>query len=401
MKTFAQSTFAPFLLKGLAELNIKIPTAIQQQAIPLLLEGRSVVGESQTGTGKTLAYLLPLLQRIDAASSATQALILVPTRELTVQIRQVLDVLCSETDIRSQIIMGGVDMKRQIEKLKQKPHLIVGSPGRIYDLIEKKKLKVHDVKMVVIDEADQMLEAGMMREVEAVVQRTPKDRQLSVFSATISSLVEEWGKKWAAQEPKIIKIKGKSRLPETIEQCFIVTPVREKFETLRRLLHALQPERALIFVKKLHQVSDITGWLAQKGVNIAGIHSETHKMEREQAMNGIRTGQLQCLVTTDLLARGLDIEDVTHVINFDLPLDTDGYIHRVGRTGRAGKNGMAVTLLEPKEKFMAGKLAKQLRIELPERVLFRGELIAPGERPSRPAFKKGKKAAGVKARTKK
>ncbi|MED4728742.1 DEAD/DEAH box helicase [Aneurinibacillus migulanus] len=388
MKTFAESELAPFLLEGLAEINIKIPTPIQQQAIPLQLAGYSVVGESQTGTGKTLAYLLPLLQEIQADSSATQALILAPTRELTVQIRHVLENLCRGTDIRFQIIMGGMDIKRQIEKLKQKPHIIVGSPGRIYDLIEKKKLKVHEVKRLVIDEADQMLESGIIREVEAVVQRTPRSRKVSVFSATISPLVEEWGRKWSEEEPKIIKIQGESRLPELIEHYFIVTPEREKFETLRRLLQALQPERALIFVKKLHLVGDIASWLAAKEVSIAGIHSETKKAEREQAMNKIRKGEIQCLVTTDLLARGLDIDDVTHVINFDLPFDTDGYIHRVGRTGRAGKGGMAVTLLEPKEKFMAGKLTQQLHIEMPERMLFRGELVPPKERSFRPPSKK-------------
>jgi ATP-dependent RNA helicase DeaD len=400
MKTFAESSLAPFLLQGLAKMNITTPTAIQQQAVPFLLEGLSVVGESQTGTGKTLAYLLPLLQRINAESSGTQALILAPTRELTVQIRQVLDELCAGGDIRFQIIMGGVDIKRQIEKLKDKPHIVVGSPGRIYDLIEKKKLKVHEVKMVVIDEADQMLESGMIREVEAVLQRTPKDRQLSVFSATISPLVEEWGKKWAGGEPKIIKIKGKSRLPEQIEQYFIVTSEREKFETLRRLLQALQPDRALIFVKKLHQVADIAKWLSSKGVRIAGIHSETKKMEREQAMNQIRKGEIHCLVTTDLLARGLDIEDVTHVINFDLPLDAEGYIHRVGRTGRAGKGGIAVTLLEPKEKFMAGKLAKQLHAPITERALFRGQLVPVQERRRPPAPKTKKNVRTKKTQTK-
>ncbi|MCI1693032.1 DEAD/DEAH box helicase [Aneurinibacillus aneurinilyticus] len=388
MKTFAESGLAPFLLEGLAEINIKIPTPIQQQAIPLQLAGYSVVGESQTGTGKTLAYLLPLLQEIHADASTTQALILAPTRELTVQIRHVLEALCRGTDIRFQIIMGGVDIKRQIEKLKQKPHIIIGSPGRIYDLIEKKKLKVHEVKRLVIDEADQMLESGAVREVEAVMQRTPRTRKLSVFSATISPMVEEWGSKWTEEELKVIKIQEKSRLPKLIEHYFIVTPEREKFETLRRLLQALQPERALIFVKKLHLVGDIANWLAAKEVAIAGIHSETKKAEREQAMNKIRKGELRYLVTTDLLARGLDIDDVTHVINFDLPFDADGYIHRAGRTGRAGKGGMAVTLLEPKEKFMAGKLAKQLHIEIQEQMLFRGELVPPKKPSSRPPFKK-------------
>ncbi|ERI10058.1 DEAD/DEAH box helicase [Aneurinibacillus aneurinilyticus] len=388
MKTFAESGLAPFLLEGLAEINIKIPTPIQQQAIPLQLAGYSVVGESQTGTGKTLAYLLPLLQEIHADASTTQALILAPTRELTVQIRHVLEALCRGTNIRFQIIMGGVDIKRQIEKLKQKPHIIIGSPGRIYDLIEKKKLKVHEVKRLVIDEADQMLESGAVREVEAVMQRTPRTRKLSVFSATISPMVEEWGSKWTEEELKVIKIQEKSRLPKLIEHYFIVTPEREKFETLRRLLQALQPERALIFVKKLHLVGDIANWLAAKEVAIAGIHSETKKAEREQAMNKIRKGELRYLVTTDLLARGLDIDDVTHVINFDLPFDADGYIHRAGRTGRAGKGGMAVTLLEPKEKFMAGKLAKQLHIEIQEQMLFRGELVPPKKPSSRPPFKK-------------
>lgn len=388
MKTFAESGLAPFLLEGLAEINIKIPTPIQQQAIPLQLAGYSVVGESQTGTGKTLAYLLPLLQEIQADASTTQALILAPTRELTVQIRHVLEALCRGTDIRFQIIMGGVDIKRQIEKLKQKPHIIIGSPGRIYDLIEKKKLKVHEVKRLVIDEADQMLESGAVREVEAVMQRTPRTRKLSVFSATISPMVEEWGSKWTEEELKVIKIQEKSRLPKLIEHYFIVTPEREKFETLRRLLQALQPERALIFVKKLHLVGDIASWLAAKEVAIAGIHSETKKAEREQAMNKIRKGELRYLVTTDLLARGLDIDDVTHVINFDLPFDADGYIHRAGRTGRAGKGGMAVTLLEPKEKFMAGKLAKQLHIEIQEQMLFRGELVPPKKSSFGPPFKK-------------
>ncbi|MFT9847495.1 DEAD/DEAH box helicase [Aneurinibacillus sp. REN35] len=388
MKNFADIAFAPFLVTGLAKMNIKTPTPIQQQTIPLLLEGYSVVGESQTGTGKTLAYLLPLLEKIEADASAAQALILAPTRELTVQIRQVLDELCSGTNIRFQIIMGGVDIKRQIEKLKQKPHIIVGSPGRIHDLIEKKRLKVHEVKTVVIDEADQMLESGMIREVEAVMQRTPRDRQISVFSATISPLVEEWGEKWTQDELKVVKIRKASRLPDRIEHSFLVTPEKEKFETLRRLLHALQPERALIFVKKLHLVTDIAKWLVAKDIRIAGIHSDTKKAEREQAMNAIRKGDITCLVTTDLLARGLDIEDVTHVINFDLPFDTEGYIHRVGRTGRAGKSGMAVTLLEPKEKFMAGKLAKQLHIEMPERVLLRGQLIPLQEKSLRSPSKK-------------
>ncbi|AMA73627.1 MULTISPECIES: DEAD/DEAH box helicase [Aneurinibacillus] len=400
MKTFAESSLAPFLIQGLERMNIKTPTPIQQRTIPLLLAGQSVVGESQTGTGKTLAYLLPILQRIDSTSVAVQALILVPTRELTVQIRDVLDELCAGTDIRFQIIMGGVDSKRQIEKLKQKPHVIVGSPGRMYDLIEKKKLKVHEVKMVVIDEADQMLEANIMPEVEAVIKRTPRDRQLFVFSATISSLVEEWGKKWSEEEPQVIKMKGKSRLPETIEHYFIVTSEREKFDMLRRLLHALKPDRALIFVKKQHQVGEIVSWLSKKGVNVAGIHSEANKQEREQAMNGIRGGRIQYLVTTDLLARGLDVEGVTHVVNFDLPLDTDGYIHRVGRTGRAGKCGMAISLLAPKEKFMAGKLARQLRIEIPERVLFQGQLISPEEHRGHPMFTKKKNVQTKKMHTK-
>lgn len=394
MTDFAAFELAPFLVARLTKQNITIPTPIQKQTIPLLLAGHSVIGESQTGTGKTLAYLLPLLQRINTSTSVPQAIILAPTRELTMQIHRVLSELCEGSEIRFQVIMGGVDIKRQMEKLKDKPHVIVGSPGRIHDLMEKKKLKAHEVNTVVIDEADQMLEAGMMRDVEAVIKRTPRDRQLSVFSATISSIVEIWGQEWAGEKPHIIRIAGKSRLPETITHSFIVTPEREKFETLRRLLQALGGGRTIVFVKKLHQVGDITTWLKGRGVSIAGIHSETRKQDREQALKEFHSGQVRCLVTTDLLARGMDVEDVAHIVNFDLPLDTEGYIHRVGRTGRAGKSGLAVSLLEPKEKFMAGKLAKQLGIEMPERTLFRGQLVPVKEHPAarsghRPGMKKG------------
>jgi ATP-dependent RNA helicase DeaD len=390
--TFAALQLDPFLLKELDRQGISVPTPIQQQAIPLLLEGKSIVGESQTGSGKTLAYLLPLLQQIDTSLSTVQAIIFAPTRELTMQIARVVEDLTKDTEIRSQVIMGGVDIKRQMEKAKQKPHIIIGSPGRMHDLIEKKKLKVHETKTVVIDEADQMIEAGMLREVESILKRTPRERQLSVFSATISPEVEKWSRE-RCDDLRVVKITKQSRLPEKIEHYFVVAPEREKFEELRRLLHALAPSRAIIFVKKLHQVADITEWLARKGVKIEGIHSETKKLDREQAMRKLHQGTIQCLVATDLVARGLDVEDVSHIINFDLPLDADGYIHRAGRTGRAGKGGIVVSLLEPKEKFMAGKLGKQLGIEIGERTLFRGKLVsAPAQRkPGAPAKKRIKK----------
>jgi ATP-dependent RNA helicase DeaD len=368
------SALAPFLQQALESKDIKEPTDIQQAAIPLLMDGKSVIGESHTGTGKTLAYLLPILQRIDPAEDTVQAVIFSPTRELTMQIANVVAEFCKGTDIRSQAIIGGVDIKRQMEKLKEKPQIIIGSPGRMVDLLDKRKLKVHEAKIVVVDEVDELVAARMLRAMETVMMRTSRDRQLAVFSATISAEVEKWSQQWAEQI-ETVRIKSNSRLPEGISHAFIVVPEREKFEELRRLLVALNPERAVIFVKKLHRVEDIASWLAGRGVNIVGIHSETKKLDREAALREFRSGDLNCLVTTDLLARGLDIEDITHVINFDLPMDAEDYIHRVGRTGRAGKKGFAVTLLEPKEKFMAGKFATQLGITFQEKSLLRGSLI--------------------------
>ncbi|WP_051331138.1 DEAD/DEAH box helicase [Aneurinibacillus terranovensis] len=370
------AALAPNFQEALKKMNITRPTEIQEVALPLLLKGKSVIGESHTGTGKTLAYMLPLVERIDCSLDSLQAIIFAPTRELTLQIARVLDELCRETNIRYQTIIGGVDIKRQVEKLKLKPHIIVGSPGRMVDLLDKKKLKVHEVRMVVVDEADQMVEARMLRAMETVLARTPRDRQISVFSATVSSAVEEWSKQWAEQL-ETIKIKRAARLPDTVNHYFIVAPERLKFEELRRLLVALRPTRAIIFVKKLHQVTDIATWLSGRGVKIAGIHSKTNKLDREKAMRQIHEGSITCLVTTDLLARGLDVENVSHIINFDLPLNPEGYIHRVGRTGRAGKSGTAVTLLEPKEKFMAEKFGSQLGIIMEERVLDHGKLAAP------------------------
>lgn len=368
------ATLAPHLRKALEKKQITAPTTIQEATIPLLLAGKSVVGESHTGTGKTLAYMLPLVQRIDSTQDTLQAIIFAPTRELTLQLAHVLDELCEGTAIRYQTIIGGVDIKRQIEKLKNKPHIIVGSPGRMVDLLDRKKLKAHEARMVVVDEADQMVENRMLRAMETVIMRTPRDRQLFVFSATISPEVEAWSRQWA-NTLEMIRIKRASRLPEAVTHAYIVTPERLKFEELRRLLAALHPTRAIIFVKKLHQVTDLTTWLAGKGIKIAGIHSETKKFDREKAMRHIHEGTINCLVTTDLLARGLDVENVSHVINFDLPPDAEGYIHRVGRTGRAGKSGAAITLLEPKEKFMAEKFGKQLGIKMEEKALNYGKLV--------------------------
>ncbi|WCK56022.1 DEAD/DEAH box helicase [Aneurinibacillus sp. Ricciae_BoGa-3] len=384
------SALAPFLQQALESKDIKEPTDIQQAAIPLLMDGKSVVGESHTGTGKTLAYLLPILQRIDPSADTVQAIIFSPTRELTMQIAGVVAEFCKGTDIRSQAIIGGVDIKRQMDKLKERPHIIIGSPGRMVDLLDKRKLKVHEAKMIVVDEVDELVEARMLRAMETVMMRTPRDRQLAVFSATISESVEEWSRRWA-EEVQTVRIKASSRLPEGISHAFIVVPERQKFEELRRLLVALNPERAVIFVKKLHRVQEIASWLAGRGVKIVGIHSETKKLDREAALRQFRNGDVNCLVTTDLLARGLDIEDITHVINFDLPMDPQDYIHRVGRTGRVGKKGLAVTLLEPKEKFMAGKFGDQLGITLQEKSVLRGSLV--DARPHKAASREAKPAA--------
>ncbi|MGZ6525480.1 MAG: DEAD/DEAH box helicase, partial [Tumebacillaceae bacterium] len=360
--TFDTYGLPDYQLAALEKAGIKTPTPIQEQAIPLIQQGRDVVGHSQTGTGKTLAYLLPQLQRIDTAKRDLQVLILAPTRELTMQIEGAIQQYTEGSEIRSLALVGGANIDRQLERLKEKPHIVVGTPGRVNDILKRKKMKVHEVKSITVDEVDQMLDMGFMGEVDAIVKSTLRDRQLLFFSATVSADSKRIAQKWM-KEPIFIKAERGEQAGQ-IEHVWFGTGKEDKLDTLRRLVRAYNAERAMVFVNETKRVWWAVQELRKLGLTADGMHGEAAKIQREQAMSGFREGKFQLLITTDLGARGLDVEGVTHVFHLDPATDADHYVHRAGRTGRGTASGVSVSIVTPDEMFIIRKFEKALDITI-------------------------------------
>ncbi|MFD2612322.1 DEAD/DEAH box helicase [Paenibacillus gansuensis] len=364
----------------LEQQEIVTPSYIQEQAIPAVASGKDVIAQSQTGTGKTLAYLLPLLQRIDRGRKELQALILVPTRELGMQILREVEMLHPNQEIGAQALIGGVSVQRQIEKLKQHPQLIVGTPGRILELIKVRKLKMHVVKTIVVDEVDQVFDLGSIDEVEGIFKSALRDRQIVFFSATIPHAIEDVAARWM-KEPVRISIEPTQRTAETLEHLYFVCEEREKIDHLRRIVRMFNPQMAIVFVNEINALAEVLEKMRYVGLSIEAIYGEADKQERARVLQQFREGKFQLLLATDVAARGLDIKGVTHVINLDPPVDADHYVHRVGRTGRMGRAGTAISIITPKERFIISKFSKQLNIDIPEKDMFQGNLIEPGTRP--------------------
>ncbi|MGZ4135101.1 MAG: DEAD/DEAH box helicase [Tumebacillaceae bacterium] len=371
--TFDTYGLPDYQLAALEKAGIKTPTPIQEQAIPLIQQGRDVVGHSQTGTGKTLAYLLPQLQRIDTAKRDLQVLILAPTRELTMQIEGAIQQYTEGSEIRSLALVGGANIDRQLERLKEKPHIVVGTPGRVNDILKRKKMKVHEVKSITVDEVDQMLDMGFMGEVDAIVKSTLRDRQLLFFSATVSADSKRIAQKWM-KEPIFIKAERGEQAGQ-IEHVWFGTGKEDKLDTLRRLVRAYNAERAMVFVNETKRVWWAVQELRKLGLTADGMHGEAAKIQREQAMSGFREGKFQLLITTDLGARGLDVEGVTHVFHLDPATDADHYVHRAGRTGRGTASGVSVSIVTPDEMFIIRKFEKALDITIQSKGLEQGTIV--------------------------
>jgi ATP-dependent RNA helicase DeaD len=387
--------------KALEKAGIKEPTPIQEQAIPLILEGRDVVGKSRTGTGKTLAYLLPQLSKIDAQKRLLQVMILAPTRELTVQIEGAIRQYAEGSGIRSLALVGGANIERQIEKLKEKPHIIVGTPGRVKDILARKKMKVHEVKSVTIDEVDQMVELGFMQDVEAILKSLMRDRQLLFFSATMSDQAKKIAKDWM-RDPVFLETEAGAMIGK-IDHVFFTTGKDDKPDTLRRLVRAYNVNRAMVFVKEAKGLWWLVQEMRKLGISAEGLHGEAAKIQREQAMSGFRDGKFQLLITTDVGARGLDVEGVTHVFHYDPAIDPEHYLHRAGRTGRGTQSGVSVSIITPEEKFIIRKFEKALGIRIFAKGLEQGKIVTrrPGSAPKsagRPAAKRKSKSAAGKRR---
>jgi ATP-dependent RNA helicase DeaD len=364
------------LLTGLQKAGIAVPTEIQEQVIPLALMGKDIIGQSPTGTGKTLAYLLPLFQKIDTAKREPQAMILAPTHELAIQIQSQIEMLANNSGIpvTSVPIIGNVNITHQVEKLRDKPHIIVGLSCRILELIQKGKIKAHLIKTIVIDEADRLLDDKNMDGVKAVIKTTLKERQLMLFSATITMKTLARAKEFM-REPEVITAIGQSDVAPGISHMYILTEQRDKIEVLRKLVIILNIERALVFVNRSDNIEITAAKLNYHGLKAAGIHGDLVKGDRKKSIEDFRSGKIKLLVATDLAARGLDIPGVAYVINLDMPEDPQVYLHRVGRTGRAGQSGMAISIVDPREAALINKYERALKINILARQLSRGRIV--------------------------
>ena len=365
------------IVVGLEKQDITIPTGIQETAIPFALENKDIIAEAHTGTGKTLAFLIPIFEKINVEKREMQAIILAPTHELVVQIESQIKLLSTNSGINvtSLSIMGESNIEKQIKKLKEvKPHIIVGSPGRILDLIKKKKITAHTIKTIVLDEADNLLSKNKPVIIKDIIKSTMKDRQLMFFSASINKETLNLAKT-LVKDVEIIKIENKSEINPKIEHICILGSLRDRFENLRKLLAAEQPQRAIVFVNNNTDLRQINEKLQYHKVKSTAIYGNASKEERQRALDAFRRGKCNVLVSSDLSARGLDIPEVSHIISLDFPVNPDEYLHRAGRTARGNNSGVSVCLITNKDIEILQSYEKAFDIEFTVKKLYGGKLM--------------------------
>jgi ATP-dependent RNA helicase CshB len=360
MKTtqFEQFGFKQFIIDALLQLQFYNPTEIQARLIPSIQKGESVIGQSQTGTGKTHAFLLPLINRIDPERQEVQLVITAPTRELAQQIyEEVQKIIAFNPAITAKNFIGGTDKLRTIERLKTQPHIVVGTPGRINDLIKEQALLVYTANAMVIDEADLMLDMGFIIDVDQICAKLKEDLQMLVFSATIPEKLKPFLKKYM-ENPKYSHVEPKQVTAEKIDHYLISLKHRNKPKLLMELCRSINPYLAIIFTNTKKMADTVANGLSENGIPVGIIHGDLPPRERKKMMKQINDAEFQFVVATDLAARGIDIKGVSHVINYELPSDLDFYVHRVGRTARAGLSGVALTIYEPSDEDAINKLEK-------------------------------------------
>ena len=376
-KSFNELNINNSIVVGLEKQNITIPTGIQETAIPFALENKDIIAEAHTGTGKTLAFLIPIFEKINVEKREMQAIILAPTHELVVQIESQIKLLSTNSGINvtSLSIMGESNIEKQIKKLKEiKPHIIVGSPGRILDLIKKKKITAHTIKTIVLDEADNLLSKNKPVIIKDIIKSTMKDRQLMFFSASINKETLNLAKT-LVKDVEIIKIENKSEINPKIEHICILGSLRDRFENLRKLLAAEQPQRAIVFVNNNTDLRQINEKLQYHKVKSTAIYGNDSKEERQRALDAFRRGKCNVLVSSDLSARGLDIPEVSHIISLDFPVNPDEYLHRAGRTARGNNSGVSVCLITNKDIEILQSYEKAFDIEFTVKKLYGGKLM--------------------------
>ena len=382
-------------MQGVNVAGYKTATPIQEAAIPAALRGRDIIGTAQTGTGKTAAFVLPILDKLlDGPRGMPRALIVTPTRELAEQIHQVVRALSVGTKLRSATIYGGVTANRQIKALKEGVEILVATPGRLLDLLQQRYVRLEKIEILVIDEADRMFDMGFLPDLRRIIKAVPTQRQTMLFSATFPSEVELLAKQSLIDPQKIAM--GISRPAHTVTHALYPVPSHLKSALLLRLLKQIDSDSVLVFTRTKHRADKLARQISHAGFRVTSLHSNRTQGQREQALRGFKTGHFRIMVATDIAARGLDIESISHVINYDMPDTADAYIHRIGRTGRAQRTGDAFTLVTPEDNDMIRSLERIMGSPLKREILadFDYNVAAPprsandrreGNRPPRPA----------------
>lgn len=348
------------LHKKLQLMDIEVPTPVQKKTIPLVLEDKNLLVQSPTGTGKTIAYIAPLLMKINKTSNDLEVIILVPSRELAMQTVRVGKELAEE-GTGFAVLIGGANPKRQLEYLRNKPKIVVGTPGRILELLRKRKINGQTIKTIVVDEVDKMLSQGFFDDVKGILKSTLKTRQTLFYSATTPKEILR-GLPELMESPVVVQMRDDAGVPTTIEHQYLTVGKKNKFITLGKLLKIYNSKKVMVFMQKNEGTEPLANLLTEKGIVVGALHSDLPQNLRKNIMENFRKGKIKVLVTTDLLARGIDIPGVDYIINYDLPMDEKHYLHRAGRTGRAGKKGTAITLVYDEQRFIMRKYARMLNI---------------------------------------
>jgi ATP-dependent RNA helicase DeaD len=378
--SFAQMALAPPVLQSVEEVGYETPSPIQAESIPVLLQGRDLLGQAQTGTGKTAAFALPLLSRLDTSVRQPQLLVLTPTRELAIQVAEAMQTYARHLrGFHILPIYGGQSMSIQLRQLQRGVHVIVGTPGRVMDHLRRKTLRLDNLKAVVLDEADEMLRMGFIEDVEWILEQTPQQRQVALFSATMPPAIARVARKHL-NDPVEVKIKTKTSTVEAINQRFWQVSGLHKLDALTRILEAEPFEAGIIFVRTKSATVELAEKLEARGYASAALNGDMNQQAREKTVERLKKGSLDLVVATDVAARGLDVERISHVFNYDIPNDTESYVHRIGRTGRAGRKGEAILFVAPREKRMLHAIERATRqtitpMQLPSREQITGRRV--------------------------
>jgi ATP-dependent RNA helicase DeaD len=372
MKTFKELGLSPAIQQALDELGYVEPSPIQEEAIPELLAGHDVIGQAQTGTGKTAAFGLPLLQYLEPDNEEVQAVVLTPTRELCIQVTQALRAYAEHLDIEIVAIFGGAPIRSQQSQLRSGAHVVVATVGRMMDLMSRRSLVLTAARYIVLDEADEMLDLGFIEDVEKILRMCPSGRQTALFSATMPPPIKKLAEGYM-YDPVTVRITPKTLTVDAIAQAFVEVPAREKTARLVELLKTEEPEQAIIFCRTKIGASRLEKTLKDKGLDVKALHGDMSQGSRDGVMIAFKDHRVKLLVATDIAARGLDVEHVTHVINFDVPNSSESYVHRIGRTGRVGRTGRAITFVTPEERDEIGRIERDVNTKI-------GEWETPEER---------------------